>query len=879
MFRIRIRYTAVLFILFHRVAVITASDITVQAVRLTEPVVIDGILSETVWQTAPAVTGFLQRDPDEGAPASQETFVRIAYDDHALYVGAEMRDSAPDSIVARVGRRDYIRDEDFFALALDTYHDHRSGFFFGLSAGGTFFDGVCYNDDWTDDTWDGVWEGRVHHNERGWTAEMRIPYSQLRFKKEDRYVWGINFLRQISRRNEEAFLVYTPKNSSGFVSRFPHLTGIEGIRPGRHVEVLPYVRTRAAYTRPDRNDPFRKRAEYDPDAGVDMKTGLSHNLTLDLTVNPDFGQVEVDPAVVNLGDVETYFSEKRPFFIEGASIFNFGRGGANSYWNFNWSNPNFFYSRRIGRAPQGSLPDHDYADMPEGVHILGAAKVTGKLPGNWNVGTIHALTRREFGRYSSDGNTFRSEVEPLGYYGITRAQKEINDSRQGIGMLSTITDRRFDDGRLKRDMNDNALMFGLDGWTFLDTNRTWVLAGWTAVTRVEGTPERMIDLQRSSRHYYQRPDADHVSVDSSATSLSGYAGRFVFNKQKGNVIFNSALGFISPGFDLNDAGFLNRADVINAHVGSGYRWTQPGRLFRNCTLIGALFQTLDFGMNNVMRGAWMMGGFGFHNYMYLEATFDVIPETVNIHRTRGGPRTLTPPGWEGSLYFQSDNRKSFTFHASTYQYRNTSGDWYRRFGANLAWKPRSNMTVTAGPSLMRNDQFVQWVGAFDDPVATRTYGKRYVFAEMRQTEISTNIRLDWTFTPRLSLQFYIQPLISYGEYENYKELERPNSRAFVLYPDSRIVRSNGVFEIDPDGSGPARSMTFGNPDFSIKSLRGNAVLRWEYKPGSTLYLVWTQSRWHDRYEEPFSFRRSADRLWNVRSDNLFMLKATYWWSL
>ncbi|NQT26301.1 carbohydrate binding family 9 domain-containing protein [candidate division KSB1 bacterium] len=857
----------------------SAASSTYKAVRLTEKIVVDGILSEPIWENAPAISGLLQRNPEEGEPATQKTFVRIAYDEDAIYFGVRMLDTAPDSIVSRLSRRDNLSTEDHFALAIDSYHDHRSGFIFGLSAGGTFLDGVCYNDDWSDDTWDGVWDGKVRIDDQGWTTEFCIPFSQLRFKTQDEHIWGINFLRVIARRNEESWLVYTPKGSAGFVSRFPELTGIKGINPSRNVEVLPYTRLKAAYTHPEAEDPFHSKSEYSPDAGADIKIGLSNNLTLDMTINPDFGQVEVDPAVVNLSDIETFYREKRPFFIEGASTYRFGQGGARSYWGFNWSNPNFFYSRRIGRAPQGEEPDNNYADVPDGVHILSAAKVTGKLAGKWNVGTMHALTRKEIGQFSLDSETFKAEMEPLTYYGVFRTQREINDSRQGIGMVATLTKRQFGDQRLRADLNDNALSFGLDGWTFLDTSKTWVFAGWMGGSHIEGTPDRMTALQRSSRHYFQRPDTKNISVDSSATSLSGYAGRFHLNKQRGNVIVNSAVGFISPGFEVNDLGYFYRADVINGHLGTGYLWTQPGKVFRSADVIGAIYQSYDFEGNNIWRGVFLLWECQFLNYMEVNARAFFNPETINKYRTRGGPLTLSPPGMGYDASFETDNRKLWVLDLEVGGYHCSSNEWSSSIGVELEWKPSSNVEVEVGPSIEFIREFAQWVDVFDDPFATRTFGNRYVFAEMEQTEISANIRLDWTFTPKLSLQLYMQPLISTGDYNTFKELDRPNSYDFNLYSGDQIVRSNGEYEIDPDGAGPADSFSFENPDFNYKSLRGNAVLRWEYKPGSTLYLVWTQNRWNDQLDDEFSFRRSFRHLSTAQADNIFMLKATYWWSL
>ena len=322
------RFYPLFFFITFIISLVTMGDAgtrtSVYAVKIKDNIIIDGILSEATWQLAPAVSGFLQLQPDEGAPATQQTTVYLAYDDHALYIGADLRDTAPDSIISRLSRRDVMGNEDVFGVFIDSYYDHRSGYYFGLSAGGTFLDGILYNDDWDDNTWDGVWEGCVHHHSRGWNVEMRIPFSQLRFQKQEQYIWGINFRRDISRRNEQNYLVFRPKNSSGFVSRFADLKGIEKIIPSRNIELLPYFRTKAAYTHPEKEDPFHEGSSYSQISGIDVKIGLRNNLTLDIAVNPDFGQVEVDPAVVNLSDVETYFDEKRPFFIEGSSVFNFG---------------------------------------------------------------------------------------------------------------------------------------------------------------------------------------------------------------------------------------------------------------------------------------------------------------------------------------------------------------------------------------------------------------------------------------------------------------------------------------------------------------------------------------------------------------------------
>ncbi|MCI0558196.1 MAG: carbohydrate binding family 9 domain-containing protein, partial [Nitrososphaera sp.] len=496
-----------------------ASRLQVSAARATDAIIIDGYLNEAVWRGT-SFTAFKQRDPNQGEEPTEKTEVWVAYDDAALYIAARMYDSSPDSIMSVLGRRDDYVTADWFVAFIDSYYDKRNGFFFMVSAAGTLIDGTMYNDDWDDWSWDGVWEAGTTIDNQGWTAEFRIPYSQLRFHDQDKYTWGINFKREIGRKNETDYLAYTPRKESGFVSRFGDLVGIEKVTPPQRVEVLPYVNTRAEYSPRVDGNPFKDRSKYLPGMGADVKIGLGSNLTLDATINPDFGQVEVDPAVVNLSDVESYFEEKRPFFVEGANTFSFGRGGASSFWGFNSSIPTIFYSRRIGRAPQGRA-NGDYVDSPVGAHIIGAGKISGKVWDGWNVGMIHAVTAREFAQVQTAGVRSESEVEPASYYGIARLQRDFNDGKQGFGVISTFTNRFFDDQRLADQINGSALVTGVDGWTFLDTSKTYVVTGWLAASHITGTTKRILSLQQSSQHYFQRPDATHLDIDSSATSLTG----------------------------------------------------------------------------------------------------------------------------------------------------------------------------------------------------------------------------------------------------------------------------------------------------------------------------------------------------------------------
>jgi len=853
----------------------------VQASRIASSgITLDGVLSEPVWSTASPVSEFTQREPHEGAPATERTEVRVLYDDDALYVGARMYDRAPDSVMAQLARRDRIVSADRFIVFLDSYLDRRTGFFFGINAAGTLYDGTLYNDDWDSDTWDGVWQGSAARDSLGWTTELRIPYSQLRFQRRKAHRWGINFKREIARRNERSYLVCTPSNGSGFVSRFVDLIGIEEVSPPPRLEVLPYVTTRAEYLSTESADPFNDGSRLGAGVGGDLKLGIGSNLTLDATVNPDFGQVEVDPAVVNLSDVETFFEERRPFFVEGASIFEFGYGGANDNWGFNWANPSFLYSRRIGRAPQAELPDqYDYSSVPSGSNILGAAKLSGKV-GSWSLGTLSAVTSRERARFSLGSQHWQQEVEPLTYYGVYRAQKEIGTGRHGVGLMGTLTARSFDEPRLRNELSSSASSLGLDGWTTLDKNGVWVVSGWGGFSRVTGNADRMRNLRESSVHYFQRPDAGYLGVDSNSTALSGYAGRISLNKQKGNWMFNSAVGLVDPGFEVNDLGFQFRGDQINSHVMFGHKWTRPGRLFRSWRLNLAGFRSYNYGGDVTWTGLFLTGLYELKNFSTGRWFVAYNPETLSDRRTRGGPLMVNQPGVEWDFQLDSDPNKRWIFGAGLHgnHYRQ---DWYQSWSARayLEWKPGARLSFRVEPQLERSGTSAQYVDTFDDPAATHTFGHRYVFADLDQTTVSASLRLNWIFTPRLSLEVYAQPLLSSGRYDGFKELARPRTYQFNAYPDPSATPDPDRIVVDPDGeAGPASGQEIDDPNFSLASLRGNAVLRWEYSPGSTLFLVWAQNRSDSESIGTFRTGRALDRLLGAAGDNILLVKLSYWWS-
>ncbi len=850
-----------------------------RSVRLREPVALDGALAEAVWREAAPVRWFTQSYPNEGTAPSESTWVWVAHDDDALYVAARCWDAHPDSIIASLVRRDLWVTSDRLVVYLDPYHDHRGGYFFSISAAGVLWDGTLYNDVGQDDSWDGVWDGRARRGDGtdavGWTCEMRIPFSQLRFRPGAEQVWGMNVRRRLERNTELDELVYRPRNGSGFVSRFPHLLGLEVAGRGRSIEVSPYTTGKAEYLVYDPGDPFHDGSRYTPGLGGDLRMSVGNNLTLNAAVNPDFGQVEVDPAVVNLSDVESYFDEKRPFFTENSRVFDFGSEGANRYWGFGWPGVTFFYSRRIGRAPQGPVPGGaEYSDVPVATRILGAAKLTGKLTPSLHFGTMHALTGREDADYLAAGARGTATVEPLTYYGVTSGLKEFRGGFNGLGAMTTVVQRRLDGNGLEDLVNRQALLAAVDGWHFLDRGKMWVVSGWAGMTRVAGTTARMVALQRDARHYLQRPDASHLGVDSSATALTGYGGLVSLNKQDGNLISNSSFGIVSPGFDVNDMGYQPRADVAVGHTGLQYRFLRPNRLWREALTAVVTFHGFDFGGNHVDAGYWQGNTVTFANDWYIDTELMYVSPTVNVRRTRGGPRMLEKPGGYGSVTFNTADRKRlvFSLHADrTYTPGAGHGTDYCNLNPALEWKPASNVSLSVGPNLQRvieDAQYVRKVAAAGE-VPEDFGGLRYVFARLDQTTVSADVRVNISFTPRLSLQTYIQPLVSAGRFSDFKELARAGTYDFVHYG---ALYDPATGTVTPPGGTP---FALGDPSFNTRSLRGNAVLRWEYRPGSVLYFVWTQERADFEPDGELRLGRSTRRLFDAEANDVFMVKATY----
>ncbi len=841
---------------------------------------IDGMLDDPSWLSAVAVSDFTQTRPNDGEPATERTEVRITYDRDALYVSARMYDSEPHAITSRLGRRDSHMQSDLFYVMIDSYHDHRTTFRFSVNPAGVRGDLVASNDNtWGDDSWDPVWEAATLIDSLGWTAELRIPFSQLRFSSDPEQVWGINFSRTIFRKDELVRWSWAPNTDEGYASLFGHLQGLRDIPAPRRIEVLPYTVATTDFTEgvnPD--NPFKDGSMQNMTAGFDMKYGVTSDLTLDATVNPDFGQVEADPAVVNLSAFETYFSERRPFFVEGANIFRFGAGSG----GFSFGAPQLFYSRRIGRRPSRSASvDDGFADNPISTRILGATKVSGQT-GGWSIGLLDAVSARTSARIQkANGSRATEPVEPLTNYGVLSLRRDMRDGASGIGIMATSVNRRLDDP-VFNDLRSSAYAGGVDFFHKFGGNQ-FALNGSFSGSRINGSPDVIASVQESSARYYQRPDQGYVSIDSTATSLSGWAVSGQGGKVSGNWTYGVDFYAYSPGLEVNDAGFETQVDRIFQGTRISRRWMTPGKVFRRFDIDANLAHSWNFGgtrqWSSAFAGMWGQ----FLNYwdFGLFGNFDFAG--MSDKATRGGPLMENPGGWNLHVSMGTDHRKPVSFNMHNSYGQDEVGGWSKHMCGGVSIRPSSAISMDIHPSWNQSRSMSFYVDRVADPTATATFGTRYLNAELVRTSISAMVRVDVALSPDLSIQLYAQPYLAAGDYETYKELAAPSSFDFLRYgvDGGSTLAFDGdanEYTADPDGTGPAEEFSFENPDFRYRSLRSNLVLRWEYMPGSTLFLVWNHGQSGSGTDPTF---RMFDQLGSMFGDdqkNTFLVKVNYWLS-
>ena len=851
---------------------------SILAVRRNGPVQIDGKIDEAAWQAATAITQFFQIDPNEGQPVSERTEARVLIDDAAIYVAVRSFDSDPKGIQSQLARRDEGIDGDLVELIIDSYHDHLTAFLFRLSPAGARRDAAITAGGNQDQSWDAVWEGRSSVDAEGWSAEFRVPLSQLRYNPgQSENTWGIQIGRKIARKAEVSVLAFTPKSQRGGVHAYGHITGLGDLPSPRRLELVPYALAKTQHPGVAENDPFRERNSLAPGAGLDVKYGITSNFTLDVTFNPDFGQVEVDPAVVNLSAFETFFPERRPFFVEGAGIFGFGGMRTNNSSN----GYNFLHTRRIGRSPARSLggSNFTFVDAPLETTIATAAKLTGRTKNGWSIGVLDALTLREEAQFlDASGNRGVATVEPQSNFFVGRVKRDMRGGNTTIGFAGTAVNRQLEPD-LEPLFRKAAYTAGLD-WNHAWGNRHWAFDGAVVYSYNAGSAAAIDVLQRSSARYLQRPDRESHHRDPTKTSLAGHVLEMTFARIAGEH-WTGSLTYqdYSPGFEVNEAGFLGQTDMRGIAPLIAYNENKPGKYFRNWGQYLFWNPAWSYDGDLTFNGVGAITEAELPNFWNIFFRLDWRPPAFDPRLTRGGPvaRIMRSQGTQFEI--ASDRRKKVTYSLYTSYYTNQSGGKSFNLNPRLSMRPSSALRVSLQPAYTKARGMAQFVTRVTDPLAADTYGSRYVFATLEQRQLSMVTRVDWTFSPTLSLQLFAQPLLASGDFVDYKEFAEPRQFEFDIYgrDAGTIARSNdGIYTVDPDAAGPAPSFTFGDRDFNQRSLRGNAVLRWEYRPGSALFFVWQQSRFGSERIGDFDVGRDFQELWSVHPENVFVIKATYW---
>jgi hypothetical protein len=860
--------------------------------------VVDGVLDDVEWANARIFDRFTQTQPVEGVPAAHDTEVRMIIGDEAIWVAARMYDPEPQGIVRRLTRRDAFGNSDRFSVSLDPNSDGLTGYNFGVSAANVQSDIYLYNDDKLDVAWDAVWSSAVAVDADGWTVELRIPLSQIRYEaSDDEQTWGVNFHRSRVSSNEKSYYSLVSRLKKGRVSQMGRVEGVRVSRPSRRLEVLPYVVSNLHNGPSGEGDPFFDGSSANGRFGMDLSYGLGSAFTLDATINPDFGQVEADPAVINLSAFETFFTERRPFFVEDARVFDFSLSGGRNQ---------LFYSRRVGRGPHGGAPsDAEYDDIPTNSTILGAAKISGRTTRGLSVGVLGAVTGNEFGEgLFQDGSREDFLVEPRAQFGVVSLAQDLNNGTTTFAAIATgmrrelPTDESFD-------WLPSTAFSGGARFEHQWDDRTWSVWGVMGVSLVSGSESGITRIQKASNHYFQRPDATRFALDPTATSMMGVNWRLQLDKRGGEHWTGGIWAAeVTNGFEVNDLGFSTTAERLDGGVRLGYREIQPGSVFNHYSVTASTFHnwshealddtwSIDSWQRARLRGSFRLNtNWQLLNYWNVKLNGSYSPQAMSRSATRGGPMMVDPASTDFSLNVSSDRRKSVSF-GSNFQRKDdrigTGGSTNIR--GDIRLQPSDNLSISVSPMWDRSTGDAQYVSSTSTLAYEPTYGRRYLFAELDRRSFSMVTRVDWTFTPTLSLQLYTQPLLSSGNYLEYKQLDAAASYQFSNFqPGSvqvledgigctaNICNVDGTQHVDFDGDGTT-DYSFADRDFNVRSLIGNAVLRWEYRPGSTIFLVWQRQQVDRALIGDLDLSRDVGALFDAPADNRFIIKINYWLGL
>jgi hypothetical protein len=833
---------------------------------------VDGLLNEPAWQSAVWQDEFTQHQPVEGAAPYQKTTFAVLFDDNNVYVGVRAFDNSPDSIVNRLSRRD-DPDGDLIGIEFDTFNDGRTAFAFIVTSAGVKYDFVISDDGAIEDpTWDPIWWVKTSADSLGWYAEARIPLSQLRFGKNHSDGWGVQVGRQVFRKQEMSLWQPAERAKNSWVSQFGRLNGIDGIEPRRMFDFTPYVVARTERFKKDPENPFRTKGHrQDISAGFDSKIGVTSNLTFDVTVNPDFGQVEADPSQVNLSTYETFFTEKRPFFIEGKNILSFPL----MFGDGDLSTESLFYTRRIGRRPHlnPDVADNEFYEMPEFTRILGAAKLTGKTSDGWSVGLLESVTSREFADIRNHQSDREVEVEPLTNFFVGRLQKDFNGGNTWLGGMMTAVNRNLRTDDLDF-LHKSAYTGGLDFVHKWD-NKTWELNVSSYFSHVTGSENAITETQKSWGHLFQRPDATHLKLDTTRTSLTGQGGKILIGKMGGNLKFMSAVAWKSPGLELNDIGYMRQADNIFQVFWAGYRIYKPFSIFRDFNGNFNQWTEWNFGGTLINPGGNINLHANLKNYWDVHWGINYNGTTIRTSELRGGPALKTPASWNTWWAFGSNNQKKLTLGMNGNVNRSFENRYREseHLNVSVGYRPTKTLRISVTPAWSHQHNSLQYVNTAEVGNITR-----YIFGTIRQNTVSASLRVNLNLTPELSLQYWGQPFIASGKYTQFKMIT--NSMADNYYDRFRVYAPGEVIwntesEVYRVQEASGLQYTFEQPDFSVKEFLSNLVIRWEYEPGSTLFLVWSQNRKSYHETGSFDFSRDLGRLFGEFPHDVWLVKFSY----
>jgi hypothetical protein len=843
------------------------------AEKCNSPVIIDGNLDEPDW-IGKWESGFVQREPFENGKLSQQTKFRILFDNEYIYVAIKALDTAPDSIVRRLSRRDKA-DGDMVGIFFDSYHDLRTAFGFFVSASGVKTDEIFSEDGMVEDpTWDPIWYVKTKKQSWGWSAEMKIPLTQLRFQKSSHEVWGMDVLRLLFRKNEVSLWQPVPRNASGFTHLYGELAFNKDIVPKKQFDITPYFTAGVNKYQADVNNKFADGSDTKLNGGIDGKIGVTNNLTLDFTVNPDFGQVEADPSQVNLTAYETFFVEKRPFFIEGNNITRFPIG----FGDGDLSTEQIFYSRRIGRKPQYSpdVADGEYLKMPDFTRIIGAAKLTGKTSKGWSVGVIESLGARETAQIDSGGIGKTEVVEPLTNYFVGRLQRDINKGNTIIGFLGTSTDRSLETAQLQSLLHKSGRSAALDFKQYFN-KKNWLFQLNTVFSNVQGSKEAISETQTSSTHLFQRPDAGYFHYDPNRTSLTGNGGNIQLLKIGGNLNCMFATMWKSPGLELNDIGYLRSTDEIIEVFWSGYKFTKPSGIMRSANININQWKEWNYFGEQIVLGGNFNGHIQFKNQWYLHSGINIDSESLSASQLRGGPAMILPGDHSFWYFVETDVRKKFSVKYQEVHYmQNYGASSSNQYSPVIRYQPTNRLEFSFEPSYVRNLNEIQYVAE-----AAYQNDKRYILGSLDQYTLSFSARININIRPNLTIQYWGQPYLSSGNYTRLKMVtnSRDDSYAnrFKIYDNQQLSApdANNNYLVDENRDGKT-DYQFENPNFNFNEFLSNLVLRWEYLPGSVFYLVWSQKRNYTTTTGDFDLSGNLSGLYNhEKPNNTLMIKLSY----